>query len=230
MLYTRRQAAIVKAMIKKRIFDSTEELITETVELLRKTLEQPGNLMLSGGSTPYAVYNRLAASPCPVHSGRRLFLSDERMEPADSLQNNAHNLMPMLRALKCEDRFIRIETAQPIDQATARFEADLQPLEPIDLGFLGIGSDGHTAGFFTHEQANRKSGPLTLNTDRPDGMHGISVTPAFLKRVERIILLVSGESKREIINTLLTEPESIPAGIALSDHPNTALWTDLPGT
>ena len=214
-------------MIKTRIFENTEALIAETAGLLRQTLATPGNLMLSGGSTPYVVYNRLAASPCPVHAGRRLFLSDERMEPFDSEKNNAHNLMPMLRALKCEDRFMRIETALPIHQAANRFDADLQLLESIDLGFLGMGSDGHTAGFFTPEQANLKSGPLTLSTDRPDGMRGISVTPAFLKRVERIILLVSGESKREIINTLLNEPGTIASGIALADHPAVELWTDI---
>ena len=215
-------------MIKTRIFETIEDLLVETVELLRKTMATPGNLMLSGGSTPYVVYNRLAASPCPVHSGRRLFLSDERMVPLESEKNNAHNLMPMLRALHCEDRFIRVETALPIDEAATRFEADLLPLSTIDLGFLGMGNDGHTAGFFTREQANLKSGPLTLSTDRPDGMRGVSVTPAFFNRVERIILLVTGESKRDIINTLLTDPESIPAGIALADHPNVELWTDIP--
>ena len=87
--------------------------------------------------------------------------------------------------------------------------------------------DGHTAGFFTPEQAALSEGPLTLYTARPDGMQGVSVTPAFLKRVERLILLVTGESKREIITTLLTEPGSIAAGIALSGHPHVELWTDV---
>ncbi|HSR87385.1 MAG TPA: 6-phosphogluconolactonase, partial [Pontiella sp.] len=188
----------------------------------------PGNLMLSGGSTPYVVYHRLADSPCPLHAGRRLFLSDERMVPFDSEKNNAHNLMPLLRALNGEDRFIRIDTTLPPDEAAARFESDLLPLRTIDLGFLGMGSDGHTAGIFTREQDDLKSGPLTFSTDRPDGMGGISVTPALFNRVARIILLVTGESKRDIIQTLLNHPETIPAGIALNDHPNTELWTDIP--
>jgi 6-phosphogluconolactonase/glucosamine-6-phosphate isomerase/deaminase len=91
-----------------------------------------------------------------------------------------------------------------------------------------MGNDGHTAGFFTAQQANLKSGALTLHTDRPDGMRGVSVTPALFRRIERIILLVTGESKREIINTLLIAPKTIPAGIALTDHPNVELWTDVP--
>lgn len=215
------------SMINICIFENTEELINETVELLRKTMAASGNLMLSGGSTPYVIYNRLAETPCPVHPDRKLFLSDERMEPFSSAQNNANNLMPMLRALECEDGFIRVDTRMPITKAAARFESDLEPLETIDLGFLGMGNDGHTAGFFTPEQANLKKGPLTLHTDRPDGMRGISVTPALFKRIKRIILLVTGESKREIIDTLLKASETIPAGISLADHPNVELWTDV---
>lgn len=214
-------------MIKTRIFDSTESLIHQTLELLRTTLPTPGNLMLSGGSTPYIIYNRLSEAPCPVHRERRLFLSDERMQPFDSDLNNAYNLEPMLDALHCADRFIRVDTTLSRAEAAATFEADLQPLKTVDLGFLGMGADGHTAGFFNPEQANMKSGPLSLHTDRPDGMEGVSVTPAFFQRVERIILLVTGKSKRDIIDTLLRNPGSIPAGIALSDHPNVELWTDV---
>ena len=213
-------------MINTRYFDSLESLSHETEKLLRETLGMPGNLMLSGGSTPYAIYNRLATDPCPVHPDRRLFLSDERMAPFDSGKNNAFNLMPMLKALDCEDRFIRVDTGLPRAEAAAKFETDLAPIESVDLGFLGMGNDGHTAGFFTLEQAVLSTGPLVLHTDRPDGMEGVSVTPVFLKRIQRIILLVTGESKREIIHTLLTAPQTIPAGIALSNLPEVELWTD----
>jgi 6-phosphogluconolactonase/glucosamine-6-phosphate isomerase/deaminase len=120
-----------------------------------------------------------------------------------------------------------VNTAQPSADAAADFATNLQPLEKVDLGFLGMGNDGHTAGFFTTEQANMKTGALTLHTNRPDGMEGVSVTPAFFQRVEKIILLVTGESKRAIIQTLLSDSQSIPAGIALSNHPNVALWTDI---
>lgn len=183
--------------------------------------------MLSGGSTPYVIYNRLAEAPCPVHPDRRLFLSDERMEPFNSEKNNAHNLEPMLKALNAEDRFLRVNTALPIVEASETFATELDSMQQVDLGFLGMGSDGHTAGFFTAEQANQKTGTLTLHTDRPDGLQGISVTPTFLQRVEKVILLVTGESKRAIIDTLLNDPQSIPAGIALSDHPDVELWTDI---
>jgi 6-phosphogluconolactonase/glucosamine-6-phosphate isomerase/deaminase len=213
-------------MIMIHHFETLEALITKTETLLRKTLAEPGNLMLSGGSTPYVIYNRLAAAPCPIHPERTLFLSDERMEPFDSDKNNAHNLMPMLRTLQCEDRFLRVNTALPAPIAAQQFEKSLQPMDRVDLGFLGMGTDGHTAGFFTLDQAQQKTGPLVLHTDRPDGMHGVSVTPAFLQRVQRLILLVTGAPKKKIIQTLLSTPEIIPAGVALSNHPGLEIWTD----
>jgi len=215
------------SMIKSVSFRTTEELISRTLLLLRQTLALPGSLMLSGGSTPYAIYGRLADAPCPVHPQRTLFLSDERMVPSDAPQNNAHNLEPMLRALDCTDRFIRVDTSLPSGAAAAAFESRLHAVERVDLGFLGMGSDGHTAGFFTLEQAQMKTGALTLHTRRPDGMEGVSVTPAFFSRIERIILLVTGASKRDIINTLMDDPQSIPAGMALSGHGNVELWTDI---
>lgn len=214
-------------MIKTVVFNTTEDLIAQALDLLRATLPTRGAVMLSGGSTPYVIYNRLAGSPCPVHPERRLFLSDERMVPLESDQNNAHNLESLLTALDCTDRFIRVDTALPAEQAAAQYEDRLQALDSVDLGFLGMGTDGHTAGFFTPAQAGMKSGALSLHTHRPDGMQGISVTPAFFKRVERIILLVTGESKRDILTTLLTAPQTLPAGIALFDHPNIELWTDV---
>lgn len=226
-LYYIAQWAIVFRMITIREFETTDALIAATADLLRTTLARPGTLMLSGGSTPYVVYHQIAQNPSPVHPGRQLFLSDERMVPAESPSNNANNLMPMLDALSCAPQFIRVDTALSPAEAAAEFAAELEPLDHIDIGFLGMGSDGHTAGFFTLEQAHRTSGPLTLHTDRPDGMQGVSVTPALFLRTEKIILLVTGESKRAIIHTLQTAPETIPAGIALADHPQVELWTDI---
>ncbi|MDZ8120119.1 6-phosphogluconolactonase [Pontiella agarivorans] len=212
--------------MKIHSFNTAEDLIRQTLDILRKTLPTPGNMMLSGGSTPYVIYNRLAAAPCPVHAQRNLFLSDERMQPFNSDKNNAHNLLPMLQALDCHGNFLQVDTALSPAAAAEKYAQALEPMKSIDLGFLGMGNDGHTAGFFTPEQA-RIQNRLTLHTDRPDGMQGVSVTPAFFQRVEKIILLVTGESKRKILNTLINDPQSIAAGIALSSHPDCELWTDL---
>lgn len=182
--------------------------------------------MLSGGSTPYVIYNELAKNPCPAHSGLKLFLSDERMVPPDSPGSNFGNLKPMLRALNAEDRFVPVRTELPAAEAAAQFAGDLQALETISLGLLGMGSDGHTAGLFSLELARDRGNSLARAVRRADGLTGVTVTPALLAKVKRIVFIVTGESKRDIIQVLLNEPETIPAGVALAEHRNVELWTD----
>lgn len=213
-------------MINTRIFKTTEELITATEMLLHETLKEPGALMLSGGSTPYTIYNRIAKAPCPVDPGRKLFLSDERAVPADDPANNAGNLMPMLEALHCTDHFIRVQTELTPLGATVKFAQELEALPPMDLGLLGMGTDGHTAGIFDRCDAERRDAHLAFHTARPDGMMGVSVTPTLLHRIQRLILLVTGDAKQQVIQTLLAKPETLIAGMALKDHPCVELWTD----
>jgi 6-phosphogluconolactonase/glucosamine-6-phosphate isomerase/deaminase len=148
------------------------------------------------------------------------------MKPFNSDKNNAHNLLPMLQSLDCHGNFLQVDTTLSPRAAAEKFAEGLGRMNSVDLGFLGMGADGHTAGFFTPEEARIKD-QLTLHTNRPDGMQGVSVSSAFFQRVEKIILLVTGESKRGVINTLLNNPQSIAAGIALSNHPDCEIWSDL---
>lgn len=214
-------------VITIRTFENLDELVLAAETVLRTALPLSGTAMLSGGSTPYAVYDRLARNPCPVHPERRLFLSDERMVPLDSTASNTGNLRSMLDALDCHDHFIGIDTSLDIETATRQFGAALDQIDSIDIGFLGMGTDGHTAGLFTAEQTRQTTGLSTLHALRPDGLPGISVTPVVFHKTDQIILLVTGEQKREVIKTLLTAPQSIPAGSALQAHPHAELWTDI---
>ena len=92
---------------------------------------------------------------------------------------------------------------------------------------LGIGTDGHTAGLFTIAQATEQNTCVSCAMPRPDQLDGISVSASFIQRVERIILIATGESKRAILKELRENPAAIPAGRILQAHPNAAVWTDL---
>lgn len=213
-------------MITVRKFSTEALLIDEAVRLLSEAFSASGAVMLSGGSTPYAIYARLAENPCPFNPDLALFLSDERVVPYASPQSNFGNLLPMLRALEAEPSFISVKTDLGAEVAAQRFSEVLSRQESIPLGLLGLGSDGHTAGIFSNELASGATRELACAVQRADGLDGVSVTPSLLKQVDRIILIVTGESKREIIRVLLENPESIPAGIALSGHEHVELWTD----
>lgn len=57
-------------------------------------------------------------------------------------------------------------------------------------------------------------------------MAGVSVTPAFLSRVDKIIFIVTGAEKQEMVRALLEFPYSIPVGQAVADVPELHIWAD----
>ena len=182
--------------------------------------------MLSGGKTPFSLYQKLATHPVPVHSQCTIFLSDERMVPLQDPNSNAGKLLPLLQPLNGSKNFIYPNTNLPSSAAAEKFDLALQSLKKISFGLLGMGIDGHTAGIFQKKLAQQKEGPLALSVQRLDGLDGITVTPPLIHRVKHLILLVLGKEKLRILKTLRDDPKTIPAGIILSRHPSVEVWTD----
>ena len=121
----------------------------------------------------------------------------------------------------------RVRTELPIEEPAQAFHDELSQIERIPLGLLGLGADGHTASLFNLKDAAIRDERLAIpviKTEKPDR---IRVTPTLLNRIERIIILATGAEKKEMIQTLLNDPETIPAGVALADHPNVEIWTDV---
>lgn len=207
--------------MKLRTFQTAEELISACLELFRRVLPELGpedGMMLSGGRTPLEIYRRAAAEGLGTKG--TLFLSDERFVPAADPQSNFGTVVPFYPDL------LKVNTALPIDAAAQSFHDDLSNLKNIPLGLLGLGADGHTASLFTLDDAALRDGRLAIpviKTEKPDR---ISVTPALLNRIEKIVILAAGADKKAMIQTLLEHPRKIPAGIALEDHPDSSIWTD----
>ncbi len=200
--------------------------------------------MLAGGRTPLEIYRRAAEEGLSTEA--TLFLSDERYVPSTDPQSNygaiaqffnnvgqASCLSIHAKGQTTEDRlealsyFMRIQTELPIEESAQAFHNELSKIERIPLGLLGLGTDGHTASLFNLEDAALRDERLAIPVIKAEKPDRISVTPTLLNRIERIIILATGAEKKEIIQTLLSDPESIPAGVALADHPNVELWTAM---
>lgn len=188
------------------------------------------NVVLSGGSTPRALYSRLANDP-----GLRaqipweqinFFWGDERHVPPDHPHSNfcmVNEAMLSRVALK-PAQFWRIkgELAEAED-AASDYERRLRDffrladgqLPRFDLVLLGMGPDGHTASLFPGTKALHETQRLVVaNWIGKFYAQRITLTAPVLNNAARILFLVHGEDKAPALKAVLEgpfEPEQLPA-------------------
>ena len=218
--------------MKVERFRTPDDLTQAVVSLLEDYLElecfRPRALLLSGGQTPLPAYRRLADMPPQAGDCVHVAFSDERMVPATSPDSNYGNAKPMLDALRIPDaRVLRVHTGLALKEAADQYDRDLAAFlarGEVTLGLLGLGADGHTASLFSSDDISRGRGRYAIPAPREGGLDRVSVTADLLLRVRRIIFLVSGPGKTEMVDKLLHFPQSIPAGQAVAGVPNVELW------
>jgi 6-phosphogluconolactonase len=113
-------------------------------------------IALSGGSTPKPMYTMLGSSPMREQLAEfpiTWVVVDERYVPIDDPDSNAGMMQKTLFAngMSPAHRFLRFRTELNDPAATAHvFEDDWRALDiaQLDVVFLGIGDDGHTASLF----------------------------------------------------------------------------------
>jgi len=213
-------------------WNSREELIENAIlaiktELQRKEGKWHG-LMLSGGSTPLVIYQKIAKEPFFVSPNAVILYSDERFVPKTHVDSNYFQSKEMLSALKIKaQNIMRVQTELGHMESAEAYHNDLLGLTKagcINLGFLGMGTDGHTASLFSTEEVNQDLNKMAIAVKRDKLPHRISVTKRFLNKCQKIILLIIGEEKQEILNVFLNNPDSIPAGVALKSHHYLEVW------
>jgi 6-phosphogluconolactonase len=191
----------------------------------------PHALMLAGGRTPKAAYQLVAESGLTIPSSVSLMISDERWVPLDHPDSNFLMMSPFMEAVGCAAaQQIMVKTALPREEAAADFGRRLdnffQSGGILDTCFLGLGADGHTASLFSDEHLRLSEGKSAISVDRPDGRIGISATPVIIQQAKRIVFVVTGQDKKEMVRCLLTRPLEITAGKVVFRHPHVEVWMD----
>jgi 6-phosphogluconolactonase len=181
---------------------------------------------LSGGSTPKRLYELLAQ---PTYGTEiqwervHLFQVDERCVPPDDSQSNYRMIREsLLRHVPIpESNFHRMAAELPDrDEAARAYAAELsRVLRPgpgefprLDLVFLGVGPDGHTASLFPGSPA---LGEETLwvrsNFVEKLATHRLTLTFPVLNAARHLVFLVSGEEKAETLRRVLRpDPDAPP--------------------
>ena len=195
------------------------------IDWARATVQARGRfrIALAGGGTPGQLYRLLAsldyASAMPW-SKVEVFWGDERHLPAGHPGRNDTEVLPLLADAGVPASQIHTVpyVAGSVDRAAAQYQRLLtegvgagEPL--LDLALLGLGTDGHTASLFPDTAALEETERLvTPNYAAYEDRFPERVTLTFLaiNACERVLFLVTGVSKRDILRRVLGAPESPP--------------------
>ena len=175
-------------------------------------------LAVSGGHTPWIMLRALGSEERPWENVH-VFQVDERVAPAgDAERNLTHLRESLLEQAPLPPRQIYATPVEEddLESAAASYARTLQHTAGsppvLDLAYLGLGSDGHTASLVPGD-------PVLEIPDRDVALTGVyqkrlrmTLTYPMLNRSRRILWLVTGEEKSEMLPRLRAADASIPAG------------------
>jgi len=225
-----------------KIYEDAADLAAQAADffllLVRWTVETRGHayVALSGGSTPEAMYKLIADRGIEVDWSKvSLFLGDERFVPYDDPQSNFGMILRTLLegiSIPKANVFPIPTSMETADDAAREYEATLRRELPdgrLDMVFLGLGEDGHTAslfpGFPSLSVTDRwvvASPPGTL----PPPFERITMTYPILNAAHNAIFLVSGAKKAGVLQAVRAENADSSRLPAAGIHPlhGKVLW------
>ncbi|SEM67989.1 6-phosphogluconolactonase [Nitrosomonas marina] len=200
--------------IQRNTYTTTDALAegfaNYAAEVLRTALtrQQTASLVVPGGSTPRAYLPALAAQTLPWHR-IAITLSDERWVDTGLHDSNEHLVRAcLLKRLNVQPHFTGLKTPHDTPAAAIpEIEQRLKTLpQPFTLTVLGLGEDGHIASLFPGLELHKTTGVSTsrcIAVSPPLApSHRISLSLDALANSAQIALVVTGKSKRQLLDRI----------------------------
>jgi 6-phosphogluconolactonase len=198
---------------------AAERAAAIVAEAAREAVAARGRFVfaVSGGRTPATMLRALAAEDVPWE-GVRVVQVDERVAP----EGHADRNLGLLRSSLLEHAPVQADQVYPmpveeadLDAAAsdyARLLTGLAGAPPeIDLVHLGLGADGHTASLVPGDAALAVKDADVAVTGPYQGRRRMTLTFPALDRARRVLWLVTGAEKAEVLEKLRRGDASIPA-------------------
>ncbi|MBS1850595.1 MAG: 6-phosphogluconolactonase [Acidobacteria bacterium] len=181
-------------------------------------------MAVSGGRTPWIMLRDLAQEEVPwnfVH----VVQVDERVAPAGDPDRNLTHLRESLLShapLRPEQIYAMPVESADLTAAAAQYAQTLSAIAGspaiLDLVHLGMGPDGHTASLVPGDPVLQVEDADVGITGTYQGRRRMTLTYPLLNRARRVLWLVTGAEKVQMLARLQAGDPSIPAGRVYSEN------------
>ncbi len=213
-----------------RTFQSPNEVAREAAlyiaDRIRENIAKKGffTLAISGGRTPWEMIKELATQDLPWEKVF-LFQVDERVAPDGHPDRNLTQLFKSIQDSPLNTRlniFPMHVIAEDLEEACAEYSENIKRITEtgkLDLIHLGIGTDGHTASLIPGDSVLEVGDKDVALTGNPyQGRERMTLTYPLINRAEKILWIITGEEKAEMLERLLQQDPTIPAGKINQSH------------
>ncbi|MDJ0738802.1 MAG: 6-phosphogluconolactonase [Gammaproteobacteria bacterium] len=150
------------------------------------------HLVLAGGSTPQATYQRLANSDQDFKRWS-LYYGDERCLTADDPARNSRMVIETGLASRAGKHY-PIPTELGAKAAASKYRQRIKSAMPFDMVLLGVGEDGHTASLFPGQRWPDKTVFAVSDAPKPPAER-VSLGVKALQDCHAMLIMVTGDNK-----------------------------------
>jgi 6-phosphogluconolactonase len=216
--------------MKIEVFDNPDLAAQKAASFIageaRKSVELRGLFIMavSGGKTPWKMLRALADEDVPW-KGMHIIQVDERLAPDGHPDRNITHLRESLigHSPMLPER-IHAMPVEVIDReaAAAEYARTIRDITGspaiIDLIHLGLGTDGHTASLIPGDPVLNVTDKDVALTGFYQGRQRFTLTYPIINRSRNVLWLITGGEKCEMLQRLLDNDLSIPAGRISREH------------
>ena len=216
--------------MKTELFSTADQVAAGAAAYLENQIRealvhQPSySLAISGGRTPWEMLKILSKADLPWQRVN-LFQVDERVAPDGHADRNLTQLFQAIAGTSMVTQlriFPMPVLAEDLEEGCQEYTKVLDEVtegKGLDLIHLGLGSDGHTASLVPGDGVLDIQDRLVACTQNLyQGRIRMTLTYPLLNGAKKLLWIVTGSEKQEMVERLLQQDPSIPAGSILQEN------------